>query len=79
MKLTDSELNEIMMLRAYQKSSRYPMSQEQFDRLKYLRWKEVHNCCSNPQCIGYEGEDHEFVCPYCKHRLFKITSPTGDK
>ena len=74
MELSDKEINQRMHLIALQKS-RTSMMQEDYDRLKYLNKKDLHNNCKNPQCIGYEGSELETNCPYCKGELFKLIKP----
>lgn len=77
MKLTEEERKEFNHLYSI-KDSVIPLTQEQFERLRYLRKKEIHNNCSNPMCgghggcEGHEGTEDEMICPNCGYRLFKL-------
>jgi hypothetical protein len=71
MKLTIAEIKEQQQLEEIKHSSSRLMTQEQWDRLSFLRKKEFLNCCFNPKCTGYEGSDSETICPICNSKLFK--------
>ena len=71
MKLTDLEKTELNSLLERQKSRTIPMMQRDFERLTYLSRKEFHNCCSNPQCEGYDALETEMICPKCGKSIFK--------
>ena len=71
MRLTAKENDELLMLIERQKSRTIPMLPEQFGRMVELRNKELHNCCTNPRCTGYEGTEHEIHCDSCGRKLYK--------
>ncbi len=73
MDLTRNELREIDQLKVMLLSP-IPMLQDQHDRLDFLNRKRLHNCCSNPHCIGFDGmEDLTLkLCPNCGAWLFKL-------
>ena len=71
MKLTDKEQQEITYLKRLKGSKTIPMMQKDQERLKYLNLKNLHNCCLNPHCTGYEGADKETICPKCQSKLMK--------
>ena len=71
MQLTNEETHELKHLQWLKSSTSIPVSQEQFDRIKYLGNKRYHNECGNPQCDGYCGTDEETRCPKCKGKLMK--------
>ena len=70
MKLTPEEESELNALYSLQESL-VPMSQNQFDRLKYLKEKTFQNACVNYGCTGYHGTDEEAVCKKCGNKLYK--------
>ena len=69
MKLTEQEQQEITYLEGLKASRTIPMMQKNQYRLRYLKVKEFHNCCSNPHCTGYEGTEEETICHKCKSKL----------
>ncbi len=69
MLLTDKERLELEGLKAKQESRSFPLMQYQYDRLIFLRKKELLYCCSNPNCTGYSGTEAETVCPKCGANL----------
>ena len=71
MKLTDQEQQEKSYLEGLKASRTIPMMQKDQGRLRYLNAKEFHNCCSNPQCTGYEGTEQETICKNCRRKLVK--------
>ena len=70
MQLTKDEKEERQLLEIFQKGP-ILMPHEQIERLKYLRAKEFHNCCSNVRCTGYHGIEEETICPVCQSALVK--------
>jgi len=70
MKLTEEEHREFDHLYSI-RNSFLPLTQEQFDRLKFLSQKNFHNNCSSPICEGYEGNESETHCTKCGCLLFK--------
>jgi len=71
MQLTEAEINEISRLMDKKRNRSMPMLQPDMDRLEYLRRKQFVNCCINPTCEGFEGNNSDVVCPKCGQRLLK--------
>jgi hypothetical protein len=73
MKLTNQEENERLYIQQLKSSRTIPFINVFLnERLIYLNRKEFHNCCSNPRCIGYEGNESETTCPKCNSKLYKL-------
>lgn len=70
--LTPEESKELDILVDLKYSSIRPLSQEEFERKRYLYSKKFHNACVNPHCIGYHAEkEDETYCPECEYPLHK--------
>ncbi len=71
--LTNEEEEELGVLRQLQKKTNRYLSQEEFERIKYLQSKQYDHHCMNPKCKGghFPGE---YSCQDCG-RLLYIHNP----